>query len=82
MNLTNETKRLEISELDSLIIWKALEIYKRKIEDSICSNRDSSFDENDYERANWLLAQIIYKSCSFAGTLDGQTARSIYEDMQ
>tara|TARA_R110000823_G_scaffold288541_1_gene406681 strand:- start:384 stop:617 length:234 start_codon:yes stop_codon:yes gene_type:complete len=77
MNLTNETKRLEISELDSLVLWKALSMYQNAI-----TSNSALADENDSERANWLLAQVIYKSCGFTGTLDGQTVRSIYEDMQ
>lgn len=82
MNLMQETKTMQISELDSLILWKALEVYKREIEGSICSNRNSSFNENDYERTNWLLAKVIHKSCSLAGTLDeGETVDSIYEEM-
>tara|TARA_R110001606_G_scaffold361158_1_gene514239 strand:- start:426 stop:656 length:231 start_codon:yes stop_codon:yes gene_type:complete len=76
MNLTNETKRLEISELDSLVLWKALNMYQNAI-----TSNSALADENDSERADWLLAQVIHKSCGFAGTLDGQTVRSIYEDM-
>ena len=77
MNLTNETKRLEISELDSLVLWRALSMYKNAI-----TSNSALANENDSDRADWLLAKVIYKSCAFRGTLDGKTVRSIYEDMQ
>jgi len=77
MNLTNETKRLEISELDSLVLWKALSMYQNAI-----TSNSALADENDSDRADWLLAKVIHKSCAFRGTLDGKTVRSIYQDMQ
>lgn len=77
MNLTNETKRLEISELDSLVLWKALSMYRNAI-----TSNSALANDNDSDRADWILAQVIHKSCGFRGTLDGQTVRSIYEDMQ
>jgi hypothetical protein len=77
LNLTYETKTLEISEKDSLVLWRALQMYKN----AIISN-NSTACESDYERATMLLAKSIYMACDFGGSLeDGETVRSIYEDM-
>jgi len=70
-----KTKSWNITEEDSLVLWKALQMYQN----AIISN-NSMACESDYERATMLLAKSIYKACDFAGTLDGQTVKSIYDD--
>jgi len=70
--------RWTITEEDSLILWRALQVYRGEIDGCHCRAVAS---ENDYDRATKLLAKVIYKSCKFAGTLEGDTEKSIYEDM-
>ena len=79
MNLTYETKTLEISEKDSVVLWRALQVYTSEIDSS---TNNPLVQEEDYERAKLLLAKSIYMACDFGGSLeDGETVRSIYEDM-
>ena len=74
-NQTLETKTMEISEADSLVLWRALQMYQN----GILSN-SSMANQDDADRADWLLAEVIHKSCDFAGTLDeGESIKSIYE---
>jgi len=75
-----KTKSWNITEEDSLILWRALEVYKSEIH-SAMGNSLAKGNEADYDKASLLLAKVIHKSCGFAGTLDGQTVKSIYEDM-
>ncbi len=70
-----KTKSWNITEEDSLILWKALQMYQNKI-----ISGSAMASESDYERATMLLSKAIYKACDFAGTLDGQTVKSIYDD--
>ena len=65
-----KTKSWNITEEDTLVLWRALEKYTYKV------------DGEEYEKASLLLAKVIHKSCSFAGTLDeGETVKSIYKGM-
>lgn len=65
-----KTKSWSITEEDTLVLWRALEMYMHKS------------DDQDYDKASLLLAKVIHKSCSFAGTLDqGETVKSIYESI-
>ena len=65
-----KTKSWSITEEDTLVLWRALEMYMHK------------GDDQDYDKASLLLAKVIHKSCSFAGTLDqGETVKSIYESI-
>lgn len=69
-----KTKSWNITENDTLVLWRALEKYKQNItgEDFV----------DDYEKTCLLLAKVIHKSCDFAGTLEeGETVKSIYETM-
>jgi hypothetical protein len=67
-----KTKSWNITEDDTLVLWRALEKYKQNI-------TDEDFVD-DYEKASLLLAKVIHKSCDFAGTLEeGETVKSIYE---
>jgi len=76
-NLTQETKTMEISESDSLVLWRALQMYQNAI-----TSNSALADENDADRTDWLLAEVIHKSCSFAGTLEeGESITSIYESI-
>ena len=70
-----KTKSWNITEEDSLVLWRALQMYQNSI---ISGN--SMAVESDYEKATMLLAKSIHKACDFAGTLDGQTVKSIYDD--
>ena len=76
-NLTHETKTMEISEADSLVLLRALQMYQN----GILSN-NSMANQDDADRTDWLLAEVIHKSCSFAGTLEeGESITSIYESI-
>ena len=70
-----KTKSWSMTEEDTLILWKALQMYQNKI-----ISGSAMASESDYERATMLLSKAIYKACDFAGTLDGQTVKSIYDD--
>lgn len=63
--------RYTLTEDDSLVLWRALESYSSKIIN----------EENEYQKSIKLLAKVIYKSCKHAGTLEGDTEKSLYEDM-
>ena len=68
--LTSNTnlKTLAITEKESLILWKALELYMHEKEDN--------------HTANWLHAKIVYISNWFGGSLEiGETVESIYNEM-
>ena len=75
-NLFFDTKPLSISEEDSLVMWRALEVYL----DQIQSNRPLTKDD-DAERAELLQAKMIYLALEFAGTLDGRTFGDIYKEV-
>jgi len=76
INMTTKTKRISFNENESLVLWRALEYYKNNCD------RIHNFLESDYYDACKLLSKVIYKSCSFAGSLDeGETAETIYKDM-
>lgn len=70
-NLFFDTKPLSISEQDSLVMWRALEVYLNQIAKN-CA---------DAERAELLQAKMIYLALEFAGTLDGRTFKDIYEEV-
>lgn len=71
-----KTKSWNITEEDTLVLWRALSYYANN------SYKIPNAPESDYEKASLLLAKVIHKSCSFAGTLDeGETVKSIYEGM-
>jgi hypothetical protein len=74
-----KTKSWSMTEEDTLILWKALQVYRSEMH-SAMGNPLATGNESDYERATMLLAKAIYKACDFAGTLDGQTVKSIYDD--
>ena len=75
-NLFFDTKPLSISEQDSLVMWRALEVYL----DQIQSNHPLANDD-DAQRAELLQAKMIYLALEFAGTLDGRTFKDIYEEV-
>jgi hypothetical protein len=75
-NLFFDTKNLSISEQDSLVMWRALEVYL----DQIQSNRPLTKDD-DAERAELLQAKMIYLALEFAGTLDDRTFGDIYKEV-
>ena len=75
-NLFFDTKPLSISEEDSLVMWRALEVYL----DQIQSNH-SLTKEDDAARAELLQAKMIYLALEFAGTLDGRTFQDIYKEV-
>jgi len=60
-----------------LVLWRALRVYQ----DQIASGNPLS-NENDSERADWLLAKVIYISLKFGGTLEGRTFKDILEEVQ
>ena len=70
-NLFFDTKNISISEQDSLVMWRALEVYLNQIAKN-CA---------DAERAELLQAKMIYLALEFAGTLDGRTFGDIYEEV-
>ena len=74
-----KTKSWSMTEEDTLVLWKALQVYRSEMH-SAMGNPLATGNESDYERATMLLAKAIYKACDFAGTLDGQTVKSIYDD--
>ena len=68
--LTSNTKlkTLTITEEESLILWKALELYMHEKEDNY--------------KTNWLHAKIVYISNWFGGSLEvGETVQSIFDEM-
>ena len=75
-NLFFDTKNLSISEEDSLVMWRALEVYL----DQIQSNHSLTKDD-DAQRAELLQAKMIYLALEFAGTLDGRTFGDIYKEV-
>lgn len=75
-NLFCDTKSLSISEEDSLVMWRALQVYLDQIE----SNHPLASDD-DAQRAELLLAKMIYLSLEFADTLDGRTFKDILEEV-
>lgn len=75
-NLFFDTKPLSISEEDSLVMWRALQVYLDQIE----SNHPLASDD-DAQRAELLLAKMIYLSLEFADTLDGRTFKDILEEV-
>ena len=75
-NLTHETKTMEISESDSLVLWRALQMYQNAI-----TSNSALADENDAERVELLQAKMIYLALEFAGTLDGRTFGDIYKEV-
>lgn len=75
-NLFFDTKPLRISEEDSLVMWRALQVYLDQIE----SNHPLASDD-DAQRAELLLAKMIYLSLEFADTLDGRTFKDILEEV-
>lgn len=70
-----KTKSWSITEEDSLVLWRALQMYQNSI-----TSGNSMAVESDYEKATMLLAKAVHKACDFAGTLDGQTLKDIYQD--
>ena len=70
-NLFFDTKPLNISEQDSLVMWRALEVYLNQIAKN-CA---------DAERAELLRAKMMYLALEFAGTLDGRTFEDIYQEV-
>jgi hypothetical protein len=75
-NLFFDTKPLSISEEDSLVLWRALQMYQNAI-----TSNSALADENDAERAELLQAKMIYLALEFAGTLDGRTFGDIYKEV-
>lgn len=75
-NLFCDKKSLDISEEDSLVMWRALEVYL----DQIQSNHPLANDD-DAQRAELLQAKMIYLALEFAGTLDGRTFVDIYKEV-
>jgi hypothetical protein len=75
-NLFFDTKNLSISEQDSLVLWRALQMYQNGI-----TSNSSMANQDDAERAELLQAKMIYLACEFAGTLDGKTFKDIYEEV-
>ena len=75
-NLFCDKKPLGISEEDSLVMWRALEVYL----DQIQSNHPLANDD-DAQRAELLQAKMIYLALEFAGTLDGRTFVDIYKEV-
>jgi len=74
-----KTKSWSMNEEDTMILYRALHVYRSEMH-SAMGNPLATGNESDYERATMLLAKAIYKACDFAGTLDGQTVKSIYDD--
>jgi hypothetical protein len=76
-----KTKSWSMTEEDTLILWRALQVYRSEIDDAM-GNPLAKNNDLDYERATMLLAKAVHKSCDFAGTLEeGETVKSIYETM-
>jgi len=71
-------KSISFNEEESLVLWRALEVYIDNIY-SACGS--SKVKVTDYETANLLWAKVIHRSCSFADTLDGQTVKEIYKGL-
>ena len=74
-----KTKSWSMTEEDTLVLYRALQVYRSEMH-SAMGNPLATNSESDYERATMLLSKAIYKACDFAGTLDGQTVKSIYDD--
>jgi len=72
----DELKTFNLSEEDSLVMWRALEVYL----DQIQSNHPLANDD-DAQRAELLQAKMIYLALEFAGTLDGRTFVDIYKEV-
>jgi|TARA_R110002072_G_C7524426_1_gene496592 hypothetical protein len=62
-------KKLNISEDESLVLWKALELYSHDV------------DGHKYETTLDVLAKVIHLSCDFADTNDGQTVADVYNNL-
>ena len=70
-------KGIQINESDSLILWRALEMYRNGI-----MSGNSMAQENDYDEATMLLAKVVHKSCDLGGSLEkGETVKSIYKEL-
>ena len=74
-----KTKSWSMTEEDTMILYRALHVYRSEMH-SAMGHPLATENESDYERATMLLSKAIYKACYFAGTLDGQTVKSIYDD--
>ena len=74
-----KTKSWSMTEEDTMVLYRALQVYRSEMH-SAMGNPLATNSESDYERATMLLSKAIYKACDFAGTLDGQTVKSIYDD--
>ena len=72
---TIKEKPLTISEEDSLVMCRALEVYM----DEMFRHRLGRID--DFERAELLQAKMTYLALEFAGTLDGRNFKDIYEEV-
>ena len=76
-----KTKSWSMTEEDTMILYRALHVYRSEMH-SAMGHPLATENESDYERATMLLAKSIYMACDFGGSLeDGETVRSIYEDM-
>jgi hypothetical protein len=64
-----ENKKLNISEDESLVLWKALELYSQNVEG------------HKYETTLDVLAKVIHLSCDFSDTNDGQTVADVYNNL-
>jgi hypothetical protein len=64
-----ENKKLNISEDESLVLWKALELYSHAV------------DGHKYETTLDVLAKVIHLSCDFADTNNGQTVADVYNNL-
>lgn len=74
-----KTKSWSMTEEDTMVLYRALQVYRSEMH-SAMGNPLATNSQSDYEKATMLLSKAIYKACDFAGTLDGQTVKSIYDD--
>ena len=75
--MTTKTKGIKFNEEESLVLWRALEVYI----DAMYSCNNHKAKMNDYETANLLWAKVMHRAYSFADTLDGRTVKEIYQEL-
>ena len=77
----NMRKGIQINESESLILWKALEMYRNGLYSGHSVVNGINFDKA-LEESTMLLAKVVHKSCDLGGSLEkGETVKSIYKGL-